>query len=60
MEVKIKKVLTLIRSHYEKDEETFKNVCLEIEKECDGELGAFILAQIGETNTFVPGGGDTE
>jgi hypothetical protein len=58
MKIEIKKVLTLIRSHYDKNEKWFKETCLEIEKECDSEIGAYILAQTDSTNTFEPGGGE--
>ena len=43
-----------------KNEEWFKETCLEIEKECDGDVGAYILALTDETNTFTPGGGEVD
>lgn len=64
MEVKIKKVLELMRSHYEKDNNKFRNICLDIEKDCAlndcSDLGNYILALTGDTNTFCPGGGEVE
>ena len=54
----LKIILSLIRFHYDKDEDRFKELSYDIAKQLESEgkfqLNEFILAQLGAGDVFIP------